>query len=58
MRYAVILTRQKKKQMTTVQVPFLSIEDAIHYESNIRANDPKVTHTELIPLFNETPIPS
>lgn len=57
MRYAVILTRQKKTKVSTVEIPFLSITDAIHYESNIRLHDPKVTHTEVIPLFSdETPV--
>ena len=42
MKYAVILKRAKKhNKISTKRLTFLSLDDAAHYESNIKLHDPK-----------------
>lgn len=53
MKYAVILKRTKKhNKISTKRLTFFSLDDAAHYERNIKLHDPKVIHTELIPDFS------
>ena len=53
MKYAVILKRKKKGNViSTKRLNFFSLEDASHYERNIKDHDPKVISTELIPILS------
>ena len=53
MKYAVILKRKKKANViSTKRLTFFSLDDAAHYERNIKQHDPKVISTELIPVFS------
>lgn len=53
MKYAVILKRNKKhNKISTKRLTFYSLDDAAHYERNIKHHDPQVIHTELIPIFS------
>lgn len=53
MKYAVILKRRKKNNVTsTKRLTFFSLDDAAHYERQIKQHDPKVISTELIPVFS------
>ena len=52
-KYAVILKRKKKGNViSTKRLNFFSLEDASHYERNIKEHDPKVISTELIPILS------
>ena len=52
-KYAVILKRKKKNNViSTMRLNFFSLDDASHYERNIKEHDPKVISTELIPVFS------
>jgi len=53
MKYAVILKRKKKHNViSTMKLTFFSLEDATHYETNIKQHDSKVISTELLPIFS------
>jgi hypothetical protein len=49
MKYQVTYLKPKKKSYSRQVVTFYSIEDAAHYELNIKLNGCK--NTEIIPIF-------